>query len=132
MKEIWKIIAMPTIKSFYLSFGIGFFFKYIIYFSFIAEKNEKKHTFNKFSTKNFKLPNGPKFNCCISILVTIKKIHQKITLTTLVLKYVCNFSYSTTSIILLQIYFICWSSLIFVKFFFLNDCFKFKSNPIYF
>jgi hypothetical protein len=64
--------------------------------------------------------------------VTIKKIHQKITLTTLVLKYVCNFSYSTTSIILLQIYFICWSSLIFVKFFFLNDCFKFKSNPIYF
>jgi hypothetical protein len=35
-----------------------------------------------------------------------KKIHQKIPPTTLVLKYVCNFSYSMTSIISSQIYFI--------------------------
>jgi hypothetical protein len=31
----------PTIKYFYLSFGIGFLKKYIKYFSIIVEKNEK-------------------------------------------------------------------------------------------
>jgi hypothetical protein len=40
-------MQFPTIKSFYISFGIGFFFgKYMRYFSFIAEKNEKKHIFS--------------------------------------------------------------------------------------
>jgi hypothetical protein len=52
----------PTIKSFSLSSGIGFFFKYIKYFAFIAEKNEKNTFFYEFSTKIFKLPNGPRFN----------------------------------------------------------------------
>jgi len=33
------------IKYFSPSFGIGIFFKYIKYFAFIVEKNEKKHTF---------------------------------------------------------------------------------------
>jgi hypothetical protein len=40
-------------KSLSLSFGIGFFFKYIKYFAFIAGKNEKTHIFNDFPTKNF-------------------------------------------------------------------------------
>jgi hypothetical protein len=31
----------PIIKSLYLSFGIGFFFKYINYFSFIIKKMKK-------------------------------------------------------------------------------------------
>jgi len=35
----------PTIKSLSLSFGIGFFFKYIKYFAFMAEKKLKKHIF---------------------------------------------------------------------------------------
>jgi uncharacterized membrane protein len=61
-----------------------------------------------------------------------QNIHQKIPPTTLVLKYVCNFSYSMISIILSQIYFICWSSPMFVGVFFLIDCLKLKSNPIYF
>jgi hypothetical protein len=34
----------PTIKSLSLSFGIGFFFKYIKYFAFNVEKM-KKHIF---------------------------------------------------------------------------------------
>jgi hypothetical protein len=42
-----------TIKSFSLSFSIGFFFKHIKYLAFIIEKNGKKHIFNEFSTKNF-------------------------------------------------------------------------------
>ncbi len=45
---------------------------------------------------------------------------------------VCNFSYSMTSIISSQIYFIWWSSPMFIGVFFLNDFIKFKSNPIYF
>ncbi len=52
----------PTIKPLSLSFGIGFFFKYIKYFSFITEKKKKTHIFNEFSAKIFKLPNGPRFN----------------------------------------------------------------------
>jgi hypothetical protein len=51
-----------TIKSLFLSFGIGFFFKYIKYFAFIAKKMEKIHIFHEFSTKILKLPNGPRFN----------------------------------------------------------------------
>jgi hypothetical protein len=35
----------PTIKFHYFLFGIDLFFKYIKYFSFMAEKNEKKHIF---------------------------------------------------------------------------------------
>jgi hypothetical protein len=34
-----------NIKSHSLSFGIGFFFKYIKYFAFVAEKKMKKHIF---------------------------------------------------------------------------------------
>jgi len=94
---------------------------------------KKKNTyFYKFSTKKLKLPNGLRFNWNISIIVTQKKNHQKIPPTSLVLKYVCNYSYSMTNIISSQIYFICWSSPMFVGFFFLNDCFKPKSNPINF
>ncbi len=52
----------PIIKSFSLSFRIGFFFKYIKYFSFIAKKMKKNTFFNEFLTKNLKLPNGPRFN----------------------------------------------------------------------
>ncbi len=37
-KKSEKIMQCPTIKSLYLSFGIGFFFKYINYFSFITRK----------------------------------------------------------------------------------------------
>jgi hypothetical protein len=44
----------------------------------------------------------------------------------------CNFSYFVMNIILSQIYFICWSSPMFVGVFFLNDFLKSKSNPIYF
>jgi hypothetical protein len=36
-----------------------FFFLKIKYFAFIVKKMKKK--INEFSTKNFKLPNGPKF-----------------------------------------------------------------------
>ncbi len=61
-KKYEKIIQCSTIKYLSLSFGIGFFFKYINYFAFIAEKNEKKHSFNEISTKNFKLLDGPRFN----------------------------------------------------------------------
>jgi hypothetical protein len=55
-------VQCPTIKSFSLSFGIGFFYKYLKYFTFIVEKNEKNHIFNEFSTKILKLPNGFRFN----------------------------------------------------------------------
>jgi hypothetical protein len=51
----------PIIKYLSLSFGIGFFFKYIKYFAFIVEKNEKNAFLMNFQTKNFKLPNGPRF-----------------------------------------------------------------------
>jgi len=44
-KKSKKTMQCPTIKSLFLSFGIGFFFKYIKDFAFIAEKNEKKHIF---------------------------------------------------------------------------------------
>jgi hypothetical protein len=43
----------PTIKSLSLSFGIGFFFKYIKYFTFIAGKKKFKYIFNEVSTKKF-------------------------------------------------------------------------------
>jgi hypothetical protein len=43
----------PTIKSLSLSFGIGFFFKYIKYFSFIVEKNEKTKNLMNFQPRNF-------------------------------------------------------------------------------
>jgi hypothetical protein len=46
---------------------------------------------NEISSKNFKSSNGPWFNSCISKSYTIKKIRQRILLTTLVLKYICNF-----------------------------------------
>jgi len=36
----------PIIKYFFLSFGIGFLFKYIKYFSFIAKKMKKNTLFN--------------------------------------------------------------------------------------
>jgi hypothetical protein len=52
----------PTIKSLSLSFGIGFFFKYINYFAFITRKKKKTHYFNEFSTKKFKLSNDAIFN----------------------------------------------------------------------
>jgi hypothetical protein len=52
---------MPNYKSLSFSFGIGFFFKNRKYFAFIVEKNEEKKN-NEFSTKFFKLPNGPRFN----------------------------------------------------------------------
>ncbi len=58
-KRNLKKMQCSTIKSFYLSFDIGSFFKYIKYFAFIAEKT---HIFNEFSTKIFKLPNDFKFN----------------------------------------------------------------------
>lgn len=65
-------------------------------------------------------------------IIDHKTFHQKIPPTTLVLKYVCNFSYFMMSIILSQIYFICWSSPMFIGFIFKIDCLKSKSNPIYF
>jgi hypothetical protein len=52
----------PTIKSFFLSFGIGFFFKHIKYIAFLVEKNEKNTFLNEFSTKKFELPYGPRFS----------------------------------------------------------------------
>ncbi len=52
----------PTIKIFFFSFGIGFFYKYINYFALIIEKMKKTHIFNEFLTKNFKLSNSPRFN----------------------------------------------------------------------
>ncbi len=51
-----------TIQSLSLSFGIGFFFKYINYFTFVVEKNEKNTFFNEFSTNFLKLLDGPRFN----------------------------------------------------------------------
>jgi hypothetical protein len=50
--------------------------------------------------------------------LTTKKIHKQIPPRTLFLKYVCNFSYHVTNIILSQIYFICWNSPMFVEVFF--------------
>jgi hypothetical protein len=45
-KRNLKNNAMPNYNFFKnLSFGIGFFFKYIKYFAFIAEKNEKNTYF---------------------------------------------------------------------------------------
>ncbi len=38
-------MQFPTIKSLSLSFGIGFFFKYVKYFSPIAKRNEKNTYF---------------------------------------------------------------------------------------
>jgi len=35
------MMQFPTIKSFSLSFGIGFFFKYLEYLAFSAKKKEK-------------------------------------------------------------------------------------------
>jgi hypothetical protein len=39
-------------KSLSLSFGIGFFFKYIKHFSFIAEKMKKTHFLMNFQPKD--------------------------------------------------------------------------------
>jgi hypothetical protein len=61
-KKSEKIMHCPTIKSFCFLFGIGFFFKYINYFAFIAENFEKNTFFNEISTKFFKLLNSPRFN----------------------------------------------------------------------
>jgi hypothetical protein len=46
----------PTTKFLSFSFGIGFFFKYINYFAFIADFFLKTHIFNEFSTKTSKWP----------------------------------------------------------------------------
>ncbi len=42
----------PTIKFLSFSFGIGFFFKYIKYFSFIAEKMKNNIFLINFQPKN--------------------------------------------------------------------------------
>jgi hypothetical protein len=74
--------------------------------------------FNDFSTKKLQTSKWP---CIQSMYINNndhKKIHKKIPPTTLVLKYVCNFSYFVVNIISSQIYLICRSSPMFVKYFF--------------
>jgi hypothetical protein len=48
---------MPNYKSLSLSFGIGFFFKYIKYFVFIIEKMNKTHILKNSQSKilNFQM-----------------------------------------------------------------------------
>jgi hypothetical protein len=53
---------MPNYKIYFSFIWYWFFFKYIIYFTFVAKRNEKTTFFNEFSTKNFKLLNGLRFN----------------------------------------------------------------------
>jgi hypothetical protein len=43
----------PTIKSFYFSFGIGFFFKYIIMLPLLLKKNEKDTIFVRIFNQKF-------------------------------------------------------------------------------
>ncbi len=54
--------------------------------------------------------------------------HPIIPPTIQVLKYMCNFSNFAMNIILLQIYFICSTSSMFVGFLKIIDCIKFKVN----
>ncbi len=99
-------------------------------YAFIV-KECKKHTFlNEISSKNLNFLNGPRFNSCISISYT-KKIHQRIPLATLVLKYIrkffklCDRYYFVTNILhIFKFFIICWISKIFF-----NIMFKF--NRIY-
>ncbi len=89
-KENWKIMQCPSIKSPFF-YGSVFFPKKNIVVHLLFKNVENTFFFNEISSKNFKFLNGPKFNSCISISYTIKKIHPRIPLTTLVLNYICNF-----------------------------------------
>jgi len=85
-KKIEKIIQWPFIKAPPLWYGSGIFILKIYYYAFIIQKYKKHIFFNEISSNNFKSLNDPRFNSCISISYTIKKIHPRSPFTTLVLK----------------------------------------------
>jgi len=92
-KENWKNNAMPIYKisSFLIWHNDSFPNIYIYYYAFIIQKCKNTRFLNEISSKNFKSLNGHIFNSYISISYTIKNICPRISLTTLVLKYICNF-----------------------------------------
>jgi hypothetical protein len=87
---------------------------------------------NEISSKNFKSLNGLKFNSCISISYTIKKIHPRISLTTLSLKYLCNFFKFYDKYCFVTIYSIHSSFSLFVGYFKIIDYIRFKVNQYIF
>ncbi len=70
---------------------VVFFVKTDIIMHLLFKNAKNTFFFNEISSKNFKSLNGPRFNSCISISYTIKKIHPRIPFITLVLKYIYNF-----------------------------------------
>jgi hypothetical protein len=74
-KEIEKILQCPSIKSPFLWYGNGFFFKKRYYYAFIVKQMHK----NTFFECNFiqKLFIFKLFDWCISISNTIKKFTQE-------------------------------------------------------
>jgi len=83
----------PSIKfpPFWYDIMILFLIYIYIYNAFIIQKCKNTRFLNEISSKNFKSLNGHIFNSYISISYTIKNICPRISLTTLVLKYICNF-----------------------------------------
>jgi len=105
-KENWKNNAMSVYKSPFLIYGNGFSPKKKILLCIYCSKMKKTtHFSNEILSKNFKYPNIFRFNLCLSISYTIKKIHPRIPFTTLVLKYIqknfklCNMYYFVTNIL---------------------------------
>ncbi len=71
--------------------------------------------------QNFKILNYSRFNWCVSISYTIKKIHPGIPSTTLALKYIFKISNFMIGIILSRICSICSNSSMFIGFFKIID-----------
>jgi hypothetical protein len=61
-KEIEKIMQCPSIKSFPLWYGTGFFLKGKYYYAFIHKRCKKTHFLNEISSKSFKFLYWSRFN----------------------------------------------------------------------
>jgi len=123
-KKKWKnnVMPCPSIKSPSLWYGSDLFLKNI-YYAFIIRKWKKTHFLNGISSENFKFLNCHKFNWCISIFYTFKKIHPRIPFTTLILKYILksNITFKFND----KYYFV---TNIFHMFKFFNVCWMFQNN----
>jgi hypothetical protein len=112
IKENYKKKCNAHLKNFLL-FDMVVIFSYIYIYS--ENKCKKTHFLNEISSKNINFVNGLDL-IDVYQFIHHKKIHSRIPLMILVLKYKCKISNFVMNIILLEIYFICSSISMFVGF----------------